>query len=120
MIDNLAWIILLSPLIAAGVITLFTQKFREPSAIISILGIGISFVASLLLFLARRHSEVLVNPSIHWFSVGGLDVEIGLTIDHLSMIMMLVVTGVGLMIHIYSYGYMHDDPGFSRFFACLS
>jgi NADH-quinone oxidoreductase subunit L len=120
MIDNLAWIILLSPLIAAGVITLFTQKYREPSAIISILGIGISFVASLLLFLARRHSEMLVNPSINWFSVGGLEVEIGLTIDHLSMIMMLVVTGVGLMIHIYSYGYMHDDPGFSRFFACLS
>src|SRR5262249_16056179 len=41
-------------------------------------------------------------------------------LDTLSLMMMLVVTGVGGLIHIYSYGYMHDDPGFSRFFACLS
>jgi NADH-quinone oxidoreductase subunit L len=120
MIDNLAWIILLSPLAAVGLITLFTRKFPRQSALISIVAIGVSFVASLVLFLARSHSEMLVNPSINWFSVGGLDVDIGLTIDHLSMSMLLVVSGVGLMIHIYSYGYMGGDPGFSRFFACLS
>ncbi len=50
----------------------------------------------------------------------GLKIDIGFQIDQLSLIMLLVVTGVGGLIHIYSYGYMHDDPGFARFFACLS
>src|SRR5688572_3133345 len=50
----------------------------------------------------------------------GLKIDIGFQIDQLSLIMLLVVTGVGGLIHIYSYGYMHDDSGFSRFFACLS
>ncbi len=49
-----------------------------------------------------------------------LHVDFGLRFDPLSLLMLLVVTGVGSAIHIYSWGYMHDDPGFSRFFACLS
>src|SRR5688572_29792470 len=50
----------------------------------------------------------------------GLKIDICLRLDALSLLMLLVVTGVGGLIHIYSYGYMHNDPGFSRFFACLS
>jgi NADH-quinone oxidoreductase subunit L len=52
--------------------------------------------------------------------VGGLDVELGLRVDRLALLMMLIVTGVGGAIHIYSFGYMHGDPGGSRYFAGLS
>ena len=63
----------------------------------------------------------LVPAPLQWLQIGNLvHIEIGATIDHLSILMLLVVTGVGLAIHIYSLGYMKGDPGFSRFFACLS
>ena len=60
--------------------------------------------------------EVAVN----WLSVGPLQVDFGLHFDPLSLAMMLIVTGVASLIHIYSMGYMHDDPAYSRFFASLS
>src|SRR5207302_3296994 len=53
-------------------------------------------------------------------SVGNLHVDFGLRFDPLSLLMTLIVTGVGSAIHIYSWGYMREDAGFSRFFACLS
>ena len=55
-----------------------------------------------------------------WISSGELNVSIGFRIDPLSLIMCLVVTGVGFLIHVYSVGYMHDDPGFKRFFIYLN
>src|SRR5437667_315298 len=61
-------------------------------------------------------SELLTT----WLSVGDLHADFGLRLDPLSLAMMLIVTGVASVIHIYSWGYMRDDPGFSRFFACLS
>ena len=55
-----------------------------------------------------------------WLSIGNLNVDFGLKLDALSLMMMLIVTGVGGAIHIYSFGYMREDRGFSRFFACIS
>src|SRR5919109_799073 len=77
------------------------------------------FVLSLAAFLALRDQpgrETLVT----WLEVGSLQVDFGLRLDPLSLLMLLVVTGVGGAIHIYSKGYMHDDAGYSRYFACLS
>ena len=51
----------------------------------------------------------------HWFDVGGVNLDIAFWLDPLSMLMALIVTGVGGLIHIYSTGYMHDDPGYRRF-----
>jgi len=123
--ENLAWLILLLPFAAAVVITLFTRPMRHASALISIGAIGVGFIISLVLFFVLKDSAGVPATPFNWLSVdvpGGehLNIDIGLRLDHLSLIMLLVVTGVGLMIHIYSYGYMHEDPGFSRFFACLS
>ena len=118
--ENLAWVILFLPLVAAGVIALFTRGLPRLSAQISIAAIAVSFVLTLGLYLRLGEGTALTVPSITWLSVGGLDVELGFIVDRLSVLMLLVVTGVGLMIHIYSYGYMHGDPGFSRFFAFLS
>ncbi len=60
------------------------------------------------------------ETSVAWLSIGDFHVDFGLHLDSLSLMMMLIVTGVGGAIHIYSAGYMHDDPGYSRYFACMS
>ena len=120
MIENLSCWILFLPLIAAGIITLFTRRLPAISAQISITAIGASFLLALALFFRLGDEVGLPVQPIQWLSVGSLKVEIGFLVDRLSVLMLLVVTGVGLMIHIYSYGYMHGDKGFSRFFACLS
>ncbi|HEV8543888.1 MAG TPA: NADH-quinone oxidoreductase subunit L [Verrucomicrobiae bacterium] len=118
--EYITFLILFLPLAAAGIITLFTQKLPAASARISIAAIAFSFLLSLLVYGRLGNAPAMPVPGINWFSVGNLKVEIGFLVDHLSVLMLLVVTGVGLMIHIYSYGYMHGDPGFSRFFASLS
>lgn len=120
MILNVSALILFLPLLAAGIITLFTRRSPKLSAQLSIGAIALSFVLSLVLYGRMGGQELIHNAGVSWLSVGGLEVELGFLVDRLSMVMLLVVTGVGLMIHIYSYGYMHGDPAFSRFFASLS
>jgi len=118
--ETLTLSILLIPLFAAVVITLFTRRSPGGSALLSILACAISFVLSLVAYgKLGNESALLVNP-VRWLSVGSLNVELGFIVDHLSVLMLLIVTGVGLMIHIYSSAYMQGDPGYSRFFACLS
>jgi NADH-quinone oxidoreductase subunit L len=125
--EDLAWIVLFLPLAATVIITLFTQRHHALSAQISILAIIGSFVASVILFaqfLAMDSGAMSATP-FNWLTTGiqgaeELKIQIGMRLDQLSLLMLLVVTGVGGAIHIYSYGYMHGDPGFSRFFACLS
>jgi NADH-quinone oxidoreductase subunit L len=117
-LDALPWLILFLPLVAAGIITLFTLRNKAVSATLSIGAIVTGFVLTLAVikFGGWQARELSVN----WLSIGNLNVDFGLKLDALSLMMLLVVTGVGSAIHIYSCGYMHDDPGFSRFFACLS
>jgi NADH-quinone oxidoreductase subunit L len=123
MTENLAWIVLLLPLFSAVVIALFTQRSKNISALISIGAVVVSFFCSVVLFMVLRGAEATQVPPWNWLAIGGSDgikIDIGMTLDPLSLIMLLVVTGVGGLIHIYSYGYMHEDTSFSRFFACLS
>jgi len=117
-LDALPWLILFLPLLAAGIITLFTLHNQRLSATLSIGAVLIGFVFTLALikFGGWEGRELSVN----WISIGGLNVDFGVKLDSLSLMMMLVVAGVGGLIHIYSAGYMHKDPGYSRFFACLS
>ncbi len=126
--EDLAWIVLLLPLAAAAVITLFTQRWKNLSAQISIAAVAGAFMASaalLIQFLAMHNTRSMAATPFEWLAVGipgieELKVAIGLHVDPLALVMLLVVTGVGGLIHIYSYGYMRGDEGFSRFFACLS
>jgi NADH-quinone oxidoreductase subunit L len=115
---NPAWIILFAPLCAAVVITLLTQRWKLLSAFISCGAILTGFALTLQLF--AQHDWQSPEP-LRWLVIGDLvQIEFGATVDRLSILMLLVVTGVGSAIHIYSIGYMKGDPGFSRFFACLS
>src|SRR5213082_3139253 len=111
------WIILLAPLSSATVITLFTLRWKAVSSFISILAVVGSFVCSCLIFTRLDISA----PEFTWLNIRGtLQIPIGFILDDLSRLMLLVVSGVGSLIHIYSLGYMRDDAGKSRYFAALS
>src|SRR3954464_4011126 len=111
------WLILLAPLASATVITLFTLRSKSLSSAISIAAVLISFCCSWFVFAQSATSE----PEFVWLDVPPIfRVPLGLTIDQLSRTMAVVVSGIGLLIHIYSLGYMRDDEGKSRYFAALS
>ncbi|MFL6515859.1 MAG: NADH-quinone oxidoreductase subunit L [Chthoniobacterales bacterium] len=114
---TLPWILLLTPLGSAAVITLLTQRFRGLSSLISIVAILVSLTCAWLVFI----QPAVIAPEHTWIEIPGVfRVPLGLTIDALSKTMLLVVTFVGTLIHIYSLGYMRDDKGKSRYFAALS
>ena len=117
-LDALPWLILFLPLLAAGIITLFTLRNREVSARLSVGAVVIAFALSILFIAVNGWTGR--ETGIPWLSIGNLQVDFGLKLDPLSLMMLLIVTGVGGAIHVYSIGYMRKDPGYSRFFACLS
>jgi NADH-quinone oxidoreductase subunit L len=117
---NLAWLVLFLPLLAAIGITLFTQHDERLSAGLSIGAVVTAFLLSLVLFAVLPHEAGRTELKVLWLAVGGLNVDLGLRLDVLSLLMLLIVTGVASAIHIYSCGYMKGDRGFARFFASLS
>ncbi len=120
--ENLGWVVLFAPLAAVAAILLFARDKPRLSAQISISAALISFISSVVLygFLRSAGSETLPQASVQWLWVGDLAMDIGLRLDNLSLMMALIVTGVGSVIHIYSAGYMKGDRGYSRYFAFLS
>jgi NADH-quinone oxidoreductase subunit L len=111
------WIILLAPLLSAVVITLFTLRWKALSSFISLAAVLLSFVCSCLIFTQSGISAA----EFTWIELGGVfKVPFGFVLDGLSKTMLVVVSGVGSLIHIYSLGYMRDDEGKSRYFAALS
>jgi NADH-quinone oxidoreductase subunit L len=123
--EDLAWIVLLLPLLAAVVITLFTCRDGRVSGYISIIAVSLSFLVSAGLYrlMGATDAGLATASPFDWLDIQGLEglqVPIALLLDPMSLLMLLVVSGVGAAIHLYSYGYMHDDPGMGRYFACLS
>ncbi|HTL72538.1 MAG TPA: NADH-quinone oxidoreductase subunit L [bacterium] len=114
------WLILFLPLLSVAVITLFTLRSKVLSSLISIGAVVAGFVLTCLFVAANGFHPEVTETSISWLSIGGLSVDFGLKLDALSMMMLFIVTGVGGAIHIYSYGYMHEDRSMSRFFAFMS
>ena len=113
----LPWCSLLLPLVSAIAITLFTHRSRALSSFISIGAVLGSFVCSCLIFTRQGISAREFN----WIDfVGVFRVPFGFVLDNLSKTMLVLVSGVGSLIHIYSLGYMRDDEGKSRYFAALS
>jgi NADH-quinone oxidoreductase subunit L len=117
MTNLLPWSALLLPLVASALIVLFTQRARGLSALISVTAVLLSLVCSCFIFVSHH----ITAPAIPWIDFPGvLQVPIAFTLDRLSKTMLVLVTGVGALIHIYSLGYMRDDAGKSRYFAGLS
>src|ERR1700678_1600070 len=117
---TLPWIILFLPIAAAAVITLFTLGNRTVSALLSIGAIVAGFIMTVAFIAANGFHPQGGESMQTWMNIGGLQVDFGLKLDALSLMMMLIVTGVGGAIHIYSYGYMDADPSKARFFAFMS
>ncbi len=114
------WLILFLPLAACLTIVVFTHANRELSARLSIGAIVVPFWLTVILFFDPDLADRAVDLSVNWLAVGSLTVDFGLHLDRLALLMLLVVTGVGGAIHIYSYDYMRGEKGFARYFACLS
>src|SRR5436190_738948 len=113
----LPWCSLLLPFFSSIAITLFTHRSRALSSFISIGAVLGSFVCSCLIFTRQGISAREFN----WIDfVGVFRVPFGFVLDNLSKTMLVLVSGVGSLIHIYSLGYMRDDKGKSRYFAALS
>ena len=115
--------IVLSPLAAAVIAGLFGKQIgRAASHWVTILGVGISCVLSaIVLYEFYWGGAVAENISVYtWAVTDGLRMEVGFLVDRLTALMMVVVTFVSLMVHIYTIGYMHDDPGYQRFFSYIS
>ena len=111
----------LAPLAGAIVAGLFGRQVGRAGAHwVTIAGVAISFAASCAVF-AHALDGTVFNGSVYtWLVSGGTRFEIGFLIDRLSALMMVVVTFVSLMVHIYTIGYMADDPGYQRFFAYIA
>jgi len=119
---SLAWIALFSPLAACLVITFFCLRSKPASSLIAIAGILVSFICTVLLAyqLFQTSPASQIQQSLPWIHFDGLTIDFGVLINPLAIMMLLVVTGVGSAIFIYSKGYMADDASMPRFFAYLS
>ena len=115
------WLIPLFPLLGAAVNGLAGRWL--PKALVAglaCLTILLSFLLAVTAFQQVAGGAALHQTWLEWIQVGRVHAELGLTVDRLSAVMLLVVTGVGFLIHLYSVGYMEDDPGFARYFAYLN
>ncbi|MES2354942.1 MAG: NADH-quinone oxidoreductase subunit L [Pseudomonadota bacterium] len=121
--DMQSWYLLvpLAPLVGSIIAGLFGKVVGRTGAhCVTILGVAIAFLASLYIF-SDVQAGHLFNGSLYtWMTVADTKFEVGFLIDQLTVTMMLVVTFVSLMVHIYTIGYMQDDPGYQRFFSYIS
>ncbi len=115
--------IVLAPLFGAIAAGLFGRALgRSGAHWVTILTVGLSFALSCVVFKRIIFDGVApANIALYsWLQSGGVDFQIGFLIDQLTVTMMVVVTFVSWMVHIYTIGYMHDDPGYQRFFSYIS
>ncbi len=111
----------LAPLVGAILAGLFGKAIgRTGSHVVTILGVAIAFVASVLIYQDVQAGNTFNGTVYTWATSGDLTFEVGFLVDSLTVMMMLVVTFVSLMVHIYTIGYMQEDPGYQRFFSYIS
>ncbi len=121
--ENVYLAIPLAPLFGAIIAGLFGKQIGRAGAhTVAILGVAVSFVLSLIVLkqFAIDGADTY-NASVYtWMVSDGVRFEVGFLIDNLTALMITVVTFVSLMVHIYTIGYMHDDPGYQRFFSYIA
>jgi NADH-quinone oxidoreductase subunit L len=122
---SLLWVVPALPLagfLVNGTMALGGIRAKRAVSIVGVGTLALAFAAAAFLVLefARLPSAPLVFRYWEWLPVGELQVAFALQLDQLSAVMLLVVTGVGALIHVFSVGYMHDDPGYARYFAFLN
>ena len=120
---TIAWLVPAFPLLGFLITGIAKGRLKNNQAgIIASSMVSLSFIASVLVFFILRssHQESATITLFNWIAAGDLKIPFAFLIDHLSVTMMLIVTGVGALIHIYSIGYMHDDGRVNSFFAQMN
>ena len=115
--------IVLAPLLAALIAGLGGRLIgRSATHWVTIIGVLVSFLLSLLVLkdLIVDGAQVYNGTVYHWATIGNLSMEIGFLVDHLTALMVSVVTLISLAVHVYTIGYMKEDPGYQRFFSYIS
>jgi NADH-quinone oxidoreductase subunit L len=111
----------LAPLAGAILAGLFGKTIGRAGAhIVTILGVAVALAASVVIYQDVQAGNTFNGTIYTWMVAGGITFEVGFLIDSLTVMMMLVVTFVSLMVHIYTIGYMSEDPGYQRFFSYIS
>ncbi|MFT3757722.1 NADH-quinone oxidoreductase subunit L [Thauera sp.] len=111
----------LAPLAGAILAGLFGKAIGRTGAhVVTILGVAIALAASVYIYQDVQAGNTFNGTIYTWMVAGGITFEVGFLIDSLTVMMMLVVTFVSLMVHIYTIGYMAEDPGYQRFFSYIS
>ncbi|NDV12001.1 NADH-quinone oxidoreductase subunit L [Crenobacter caeni] len=119
---SLYLLIALSPLAGAIIAGLFGWAIgRRAAHIVTIAGVAVSAALSLKVLHYFLNGGAVFNEAVYtWLTVGGMEFSVGFLVDTLTATMLVVVTSVSLMVHIYTIGYMAEDPGYQRFFSYIS
>ena len=119
--EKLYLLVPMAPLLGAAIAGLFGQRIGLVwSHRTTILLVALSLIASIVIFFDVLQGNTYNGSVYTWMTSGETVFEIGFLVDTLTATMMVVVTGVSLMVHIYTIGYMHGDPGYQRFFSYIS
>jgi NADH-quinone oxidoreductase subunit L len=114
------WLIPALPLAGALINMVFGRALGHRAHWVAVPAVAGSFLASCAVFWRVRAGGAFTDTLFRWIVVGDFETAVTAYVDPLTGVMLLVVTGVGSLIHLYSSGYMHDDPGYPRFFAYLN
>src|SRR3990170_2882032 len=120
--DFIVGLIPLAPLSGFLLIGLLNKQLRHwLVALIACSSVLLSFILSIALFFSLDDDQTAITYTVFdWITTGNFSVSFSFLVDPLSILMMLIITGVGFLIHVYSTGYMHGDEGFNRYFAYLN
>ncbi|MGE0643496.1 MAG: NADH-quinone oxidoreductase subunit L [Nitrospira sp.] len=110
----------LLPLAAFLVLGLRGSQFKDRAHVVAVPAVLLSLLLALAAFIEVASGSMISVPLYTWLVSGELDIHIGLHIDRLTAVMLLLVTGVSSLVHIYTIGYMHGDPGYARFFSYIA
>lgn len=114
--ESIPWLILGLPLLTAAIIHLGLKKWQPIAALVSTFSAAVALVLTILLVIKGEN----VASSFNWASIGGFEIKVGLELDALARGMMLIVAGVGFLVHLFSLAYMKDDSALARYFCGLS
>ncbi len=120
--ENVLLTLVLAPLLGSAIAGLFGKRIGETAShTVTIIGVAIAFVLSSYVFKQVIFDGASYNDRVYqWMQAGSLSIEVGFMVDSLTAMMLVVVTFVSLMVHIYTIGYMKGDDGYSRFFSYIS
>ena len=108
------------PLASFLILGLFGRWIKDQAHLVAVPAVVVSWLLSLLVFFDVANGHQTSFPLYTWLTSGSLDIHIGFSIDRLTAVMLLLVTTVSSLVHIYTIGYMHKDPGYARFFSYIA